>query len=99
MARTAERVGNLRANVRTFCAIPQVLAFLKDYIVFAEKARELNKNILRQHQTRAVEATVRRALDPQLHLMPRLAHTQGSDPDSVCRDEGRDSFDAEQVME
>jgi hypothetical protein len=30
-------LGNLELKVKTFCAIPQVLAFLKDYIVFAEK--------------------------------------------------------------
>ena len=50
--------------MKSFCAIPQVLAFLKDYIVFAEKDEELNKYILRQHQTGAVEAAVSRALDP-----------------------------------
>jgi hypothetical protein len=58
-----EEVGKLEAKVKSFCAIPQVLAFLKDYIVFAEKDEELNKYILRQHQTGAVEATVSRALD------------------------------------
>ena len=41
-------VGKLEAKVKSFCAIPQVLAFLKDYIVFAEKDEELNKYILRQ---------------------------------------------------
>lgn len=41
-------LGNLEGKVKTFCAIPQVLAFLKDYIVFAEKDEELNKYILRQ---------------------------------------------------
>jgi type I restriction enzyme R subunit len=59
-----EEVGKLEAKVKSFCAIPQVLAFLKDYIVFAEKDEELNKYILRQHQTGAVDATVGRALDP-----------------------------------
>jgi len=52
-----EEVGKLEAKVKSFCAIPQVLAFLKEYIVFAEKDKELNKYILRQHQTGAVEAT------------------------------------------
>jgi len=60
-----EEVGKLEAKVRSFCVIPQVLAFVKDYIVFAEKDEELNKYILRQHQTGAVEATVNRALDPK----------------------------------
>jgi type I restriction enzyme R subunit len=72
-----EAVGKLEAKVKSFCAIPQVLAFLKDYIVFAEKDEELNKYILRQHQTGAVEATVSRALDPK-RTRGLVWHTQGS---------------------
>ena len=30
-------LGRLEAKVKSFCAIPQVLAFLKDDIVLAEK--------------------------------------------------------------
>ncbi|MCF7809093.1 MAG: HsdR family type I site-specific deoxyribonuclease [Candidatus Marinimicrobia bacterium] len=70
-------VGNLEAKVKSFCAIPQVLAFLRDYIVFAEKDEELNKYILRQHQTGAVDATVSRALDP-VRSRGLVWHTQGS---------------------
>ncbi len=69
--------GRLEAKVKSFCAIPQVLAFLKDYIVFAEKDEELNKYILRQHQTGAVDATVARALDPA-RSRGLVWHTQGS---------------------
>jgi type I restriction enzyme R subunit len=72
-----EDVGKLEAKVKSFCAIPQVLAFLKDYIVFAEKDEELNKYILRQHQTGAVEAVVSRALDPR-RTRGLVWHTQGS---------------------
>ncbi len=72
-----EEVGKLESKVKTFCAIPQVLAFLKDYIIFAEKDEELNKYILRQHQTGAVEATVNRALDPD-RTRGLVWHTQGS---------------------
>ena len=72
-----EEVGKLEVKVKSFCAIPQVLAFLKDYIVFAEKDEELNKYILRQHQTGAVEATVSRALDPK-RTRGLVWHTQGS---------------------
>jgi len=43
-----------------------VLDFLKEHILFAEKDEELNKYILRQHQTGALEQVVRRALDPEL---------------------------------
>ncbi|MEN8133072.1 MAG: HsdR family type I site-specific deoxyribonuclease, partial [Pseudomonadota bacterium] len=69
--------GRLEAKVKSFCAIPQVLAFLKDYIVFAEKDEELNKYVLRQHQTRAVERVVSRALDPK-RSRGLVWHTQGS---------------------
>jgi len=72
-----EDIGKLEAKVTSFCAIPQVLAFLKDYIVFAEKDEELNKYILRQHQTTAVDATVGRALDDDRHR-GLVWHTQGS---------------------
>lgn len=70
-------VGKLESKVKSFCAIPQVLGFLKDYIVFAEKDEELNKYILRQHQTGAVEAAVGRALDPR-RTRGLVWHTQGS---------------------
>ncbi|MHB1092806.1 type I restriction endonuclease subunit R [Thiobacillus sp.] len=72
-----EEVGKLETKVKSFCAIPQVLAFLKDYIVFAEKDEELNKYILRQHQTGAVEAALGRALDPR-RTRGLVWHTQGS---------------------
>ena len=72
-----EEVGKLETKVKSFCAIPQVLASLKDYIVFAEKDEELNKYILRQHQAGAVEATVNRALDPK-RTRGLVWHTQGS---------------------
>ena len=70
-------LGQLEAKVKSFCSIQQVLAFLKDYIVFAEKDEELNKYILRQHQTGAVEATVERALAPD-RTRGLVWHTQGS---------------------
>ncbi|NTV25455.1 MAG: HsdR family type I site-specific deoxyribonuclease [Chlorobiaceae bacterium] len=72
-----EDVGKLESKVRSFCAIPQVLAFLKEYIVFVEKEEELQKYILRQHQTGAVEAVVGRALDPARYR-GLVWHTQGS---------------------
>ena len=70
-------VGRLEAKVKSFCSIPNILSFLKDYIVFAEKDEELNKYILHQHQTGAVEATVGRALDP-VRKRGLVWHTQGS---------------------
>jgi type I restriction enzyme R subunit len=72
-----EQVGQLEAKIKSFCAIPQLLDFLQHYIVFAEKDEELNKYILRQHQTAAVNASVGRALDPH-RRRGLIWHTQGS---------------------
>jgi len=72
-----EEIGKLETKVKSFCAIPQVLAFIKDFIIFAEKDEELNKYILRQHQTGAVEAVVERALAPE-RKRGLVWHTQGS---------------------
>jgi type I restriction enzyme R subunit len=72
-----EEVGNLEAKVKGFCAVPQLLRFLKDFILFAEKEEEIQKIILRQHQTAAVERVVARALD-QRRSRGLVWHTQGS---------------------
>ncbi|MEX2515619.1 MAG: HsdR family type I site-specific deoxyribonuclease [Gammaproteobacteria bacterium] len=72
-----EDVGKLEAKFKSFCTISQVLAFLKDYIIFAEKDEELNKYVLRQHQTGAVSAVVERALQPE-RTRGLVWHTQGS---------------------
>src|SRR6266568_263543 len=72
-----EEVGNLEAKVKSFCDVPHLLRLLKDFILFAEKDEELQKVILRQHQTGAVDKVVARALD---HKRTRglVWHTQGS---------------------
>jgi len=72
-----DQVGNLEAKVKSFCDIPHVLRLLKDFILFAEKDEELQKYILRQHQTAAVDKVVARALDPTL-ARGLVWHTQGS---------------------
>ena len=72
-----EEIGQLEAKVKSFCAIPQVLSCLKDYIIFAEKDEELNKYILSQHQTGAVGAIIERALNPG-RTRGLIWHTQGS---------------------
>lgn len=72
-----EEIGQLEAKVKSFCAIPQVLSYLKDYIIFAEKDEELNKYILGQHQTGAVGAIIERALNPD-RTRGLVWHTQGS---------------------
>jgi type I restriction enzyme R subunit len=69
--------GNLEAKVKSFCAVPQVLRLLKDFILFAEKDEELQKFILRQHQMGGADKVVARALDPKLSR-GLVWHTQGS---------------------
>ncbi len=76
-----EQKGNLEAKVKGFCDRGHVLALLKDYILFAEKDEELQKFILRQHQTAAVERVVERCLTAPLKPEARRGlvwHTQGS---------------------
>ncbi|MBI1747489.1 MAG: HsdR family type I site-specific deoxyribonuclease [Acidobacteria bacterium] len=72
-----EEVGNLEAKVKSFCTMPHLLRFLKDFILFAEKEEELQKISLRQHQTTAVDKVVSRALDPK-RSRGLVWHTQGS---------------------
>jgi len=72
-----EEVGNLEAKVKSFCSIQNMLRSIKDFIIFAEKEEEIQKIILRQHQTTAVEKVVGRALDPT-RTRGLVWHTQGS---------------------
>ncbi len=69
--------GNLEAKVKSFCAVPQVLRLLKDFILFAEKEEELHKFILMQHQMGGTDKVVARALDPK-RSRGLVWHTQGS---------------------
>ncbi|HYE36307.1 HsdR family type I site-specific deoxyribonuclease [Methylocaldum sp.] len=73
----SEEIGNLEAKVKSFCAVPHLLRFLRDFILFAEKEEELQKFILRQHQTVAVDKVVARALDGR-RSRGLVWHTQGS---------------------
>jgi type I restriction enzyme R subunit len=76
-----EQKGNLEAKVKSFCSREHVLALLKDYILFAEKDEELQKFILRQHQTTAVQRVMDRCLTTELKPERRRGlvwHTQGS---------------------
>jgi type I restriction enzyme, R subunit len=76
-----EQKGNLEAKVKTFCERGRVLSLLKDYILFAEKDEELQKFILAQHQTTAVERVIERCLTASPKSEERRGlvwHTQGS---------------------
>ena len=72
-----EETGNLEAKVKSFCTVEHLLRSLKDFILFAEKEEELQKIILRQHQTTAVDKVVARALDRK-RARGLVWHTQGS---------------------
>lgn len=72
-----EEPGNFERKVKAFFDRPRLLRVLRDYILFTRKDDELHKYILRQHQTRAVEKVVTRALDPK-RRSGLIWHTQGS---------------------
>ncbi|OGK78062.1 MAG: deoxyribonuclease HsdR [Candidatus Rokubacteria bacterium GWC2_70_16] len=72
-----EEPGNFERKVKRFFARERFLRVLGDWIVFFKRDDELRKIVLRQHQTRAVETVVERALahDKRTGL---VWHTQGS---------------------
>jgi len=70
-------IGNLEAKIKSFCALPHVMELLSKFIIFAEKDEELQKYILRQHQTAAVRQIVNRCLDAT-RRRGLVWHTQGS---------------------
>jgi len=72
-----EEIGNLENKIKTFCSIQNILDYLKDFIVFAEKDEVLNKYILRQHQKTAVHKVIERCQSPT-KMRGLVWHTQGS---------------------
>lgn len=72
-----EEKGNFEKKVKRFFARERFLKLLQNWIIFFKKDDELNKIILRQHQTRAVEKVVERTLDPEKKT-GLIWHTQGS---------------------
>ena len=72
-----DEIGNLEAKIKSFCDIPHVLRFLKDFIIFAEQDEGLQKIVLRQHQAIAVDKVIERAFDP-VRTRGLVWHTQGS---------------------
>lgn len=63
--------------VQSFFRKTTLLRMLKDWILFYVKDDELQKTILRQHQTRAAVKVVERCADPKRHR-GLIWHTQGS---------------------
>jgi type I restriction enzyme, R subunit len=72
-----EQPGNYEKKVKVFFNRERILRLIKDYILFVKKDDDLKKFILRQHQTRAVEKVVERALDKDKRR-GLVWHTQGS---------------------
>jgi len=72
-----EERGNFERKVKRFFARERFLKLLGDWIVFFKRDDELRKIALRQHQTRAVEKVVERALDP-VKRRGLVWHTQGA---------------------
>lgn len=66
-----------QAAIQSFFDRARLLKLLRDHVIFLTKDDELVKVILRQHQTRAVEKALDRALDPQ-RRRGLIWHTQGS---------------------
>jgi type I restriction enzyme R subunit len=69
--------GNFEKKVKTFFQRERILQFIKDYIIFFKKDDVLSKIILRQHQTRAVEKIIDRALDEKKKT-GLIWHAQGA---------------------
>ncbi len=72
-----EEKGNFEKKVKRFFSRERFLKLLGEWIVFYKKEDELRKIVLRQHQTRAVEKVVERALDPEKKT-GLVWHTQGA---------------------
>ncbi len=73
----SEKMGQLEYKVKGFCDRRRILDLLRHFIIFAEKDEELNKYILHQHQTAAVQAVVARCHDVR-GARGLIWHTQGS---------------------
>ena len=69
--------GDFESKVKAFFDRDRFLRVLHDYVIFVSKDDELTKVILRQHQARAVEKVLDRALDPAKRR-GLVWHTQGS---------------------
>ena len=69
--------GNFEKKIKTFFDTVRILQLIKDYIIFFRKNDVLSKIIMRQHQTRAVEKIVNRALEEKKKT-GLIWHAQGA---------------------
>ncbi len=72
-----EESGNYENKVKRFFDRQRFLTMLKEWVLFFYKEDELQKTILRQHQTRAVEKILDRCAD-KAKATGLIWHTQGS---------------------
>lgn len=72
-----EEKGNFEKKVKHFFNGERLLQVIHDYIIFFKREDELEKIVLRQHQTRAVEKVVHRSLEKEKRT-GLIWHTQGS---------------------
>jgi type I restriction enzyme R subunit len=72
-----EEKGNYEKKVKCFFDPDRFLKMLREWILFYVKDDELQKTILRQHQTRAIEKIVQRCAD-ESKKTGLIWHTQGS---------------------
>lgn len=72
-----EQPGPYEKKVKVFFEHARFLRILKDWILFFVKDDELQKTVLRQHQTRAAIKVVARCADPE-KATGLVWHTQGS---------------------
>ena len=72
-----EEPGNYEKKVKAFFDRKRFLTMLKEWILFFYKEDELQKTVLRQHQTRAVQRILDRCADRK-RKTGLIWHTQGS---------------------
>ncbi len=72
-----EEPGNYEQKIKRFFDRERFLVMLKEWILFFYKEDELQKTVLRQHQTRAVERILSRCADGS-RSTGLIWHTQGS---------------------
>ncbi len=71
------KAGDFKKKIKTFFDTGHVLDIIEKYIMFIEKDEELTKIVLREHQAKAVEAVLKRALHEKA-TRGLIWHTQGS---------------------
>jgi type I restriction enzyme R subunit len=72
-----EEPGNFERKVKRFFGRERFLKTLREWIIVYRRDDELRKIVLRQHQARAVDKVVARAVDPE-KTRGLVWHTQGS---------------------